>query len=196
MLKSILKILLLSLVLSTITGHSQTNPEAFWLPVLCNQKNSAAFIAFDPEQKPASSGNWKKKMVNWMALLKVGPRKNFDGDPLRSGSRVASVKCGTLTIRVAGGFLNPNAQGELGAMDFPLVEIMQGRKLLLQQTALETCAIDWPRYEFFGKCPDQWANSIEVMPTASGFQVNVRRVFHDTQSKKLERTDVYYEKSP
>ena len=106
------------------------------------------------------------------------------------------MNCGKLTARVSSGFLNPNSQGELGAMDFPVVEIMQGRKLLLQQTALEACAVDWPRYEFFGKCPEQWADSIEVMQSASGFQTNVRRIFYDKHSKQLERTDIYYEKSP
>lgn len=165
------------------------------LPFLCDERTGAIFVSINPERKPSSSANWKERSINWQALLNVGPNKNQLGDLLRSGSRVSTLRCGALTIRFASGFLNSNPQGELGALDFPLIEIVKGKRVLLDRTALEPCALTLSRYNYFGACPASWAQSIEVVPQPQGMQIKVLRVFFDAEFNEIERFDLYDEKS-
>jgi len=144
-----------------------------------------------PDEQPSLQVTYSKHVVRWGTLLKVGPEKNQWGDPLRTGSRNASNKCGPFKVIFSSGFLNSNPQGELGAIDFPVVEIRKGNKVILEQTALELCDVNLSRYNYFGECPDRWAKSIEVVPTSSGHEVRVKRAFTDAASKDVERIDLY-----
>lgn len=156
------------------------------LPYDCNPRSGAMVIG-QAQPQP----DFMRAKLDWIALLKVGPRKNQWGDPLRSGSRTASKTCGPITIRYSSGFLNTNPQGELGALDFPVIEIRHGQRLLLEATALEQCDVRTARYEYFGACPARWASRIEVVPVAAGFQVRVLRNYLDAEFNEAERTDVY-----
>jgi len=157
----------------------------------CNQRSGALFISSLPTEQPSQPINYSKHSVSWISLLKMGPAKNNWGDPLRTGSHIATRRCGSITIKFSSGFLNSNPQGELGALDFPVIEIRQGKKVLLEKTALEQCAVGLSRYNYFGECPGSWAQSIEVLPADSGHAVHVKRIYTDEAYKDIERTDVY-----
>lgn len=71
------------------------------------------------------------------------------------------------------------------------MEIRKGKKVPLAPTALEQCDVQLSRYNYFGACPDSWAQRIEVSPTAGSHLVQVKRVFTDEAYKEVSRTDVY-----
>lgn len=180
-----------ALLLAALSGSSFADPVESELLFYCNQSSGAFFLSSDPAEQPSPSARYKKRSIDWTSLLKMGPQTNAWGDPLRSGSRKAIKKCGPITATFSSGFLNTNPQGELGALDFPVVEIRKGNKVLLAPTALEQCDIQLSRYNYFGACPDSWAQLIEVLPTSGGHLVQVKRVFTDEAYKEVSRTDVY-----
>lgn len=161
------------------------------LPVYCDKHTGTVFISGDPDARPAKPEQYDKQIVNWASLLKMGPQKNQWGDRLRSGSRTLHQRCGPITISFSSGFLNTNPQGELGALDFPVIEVRKGTKVLLNKTAMEQCSVGLSRYTYFGSCPDSWAQRIEVVPAGDGHEVQVRRVFSDELDKDVEKMDVY-----
>jgi hypothetical protein len=179
--------LCLLMLFVNIRAHAQDDGFYFY----CKPASSEIFVSIKADDKPESAAQYVKKRVDWQKLLQVGPQKNGWGDPLRSGSRISKHRCGALTLTFASGFVNANPQGELGALDFPLVEIRQGRKLLLPQTALEPCAVSVTRYGVFGECPRRWAESIDVASDEQGRRVRVKRVFSDEAYEDVERIDVY-----
>jgi hypothetical protein len=176
-------------LIALLAGHALADPVDSKLPFYCDQRTGAFFISRNHD---ITSSRWDGKMkqaVNWIALLKTGPQKNGWGDPLRTGSRTRTEQCGPITVKFSSGFLNANPQGELGAMDFPVVEIRQGKHVLLKPTALEQCEVNSSRYTYFGACPDNWAEHIEAAPEGKGFRITVKRAFADTEYKDVERID-------
>lgn len=178
-------------ILLVLLGNAGVHAQEDRFHFYCKPGSSELFVSIKPEDKPASAADYVKKRVAWQKLLRMGPQTNALGDPLRTGSRVSTQRCGTLTLRFASGFVNANPQGELGALDFPLIEISQGRKLLLPRTALEPCAVSTLRYTLVGECPGRWAERIEVGADEEGRRVRVKRVFSDEAYDDIERVDIY-----
>jgi hypothetical protein len=161
------------------------------IPVYCNAQSGAFFISAVPADRPKVQSKFQKHRLNWIRLLKLGPQKNVLGDPLKTGTRVKTFLCGPITIKYSSGFLNSNPQGELGALNFPVIAVWKGKQVLLPSTALEECDVNLGRYEYFDLCPNGWARSIMVEPTSKGLTIEVKRTFTDGNYDKIERTDVY-----
>ena len=156
----------------------------------CDQQTGAFFISAVSADRPKVAKKLRKHVMNWAALLKIGPEKNGWGDPLRTGTTIKSERCGPIKVTFSSGFPNANPQGELGALDFPVIEISKGKQVLLKPTAIEQCDVNIPRFNYFGQCPNSWARSIEVIPTPEGLTIEVKRFYTDEDYNEVERTDV------
>lgn len=155
----------------------------------CNGRTGALFISAEANAAPGEPGQFIVRRIPWASLLKVGPQRNGHGTPLRSGSRVLRQACGPLTVEFASGFVNANPQGELGALDFPLVEIRRGRTILLPRTALEACEVTSARYQLIGPCPARWARSITLDAVDGGYRITLQRAFTDAEYQDVTRVD-------
>ena len=180
----------LALVLASTHQYSVADPVEGKLPTYCNERSGEFFVSSGGDAPTNNAERYTKRKVDWASLLKVGPQKNQWGDPLRTGSRFKVVQCGKVSISFSSGFLNLNPQGELGALDFPVIQVKQGKRTLLPTTALEQCAINFSRYTYFGDCPDSWAQSIEVQLIGSAYQVKVTRRYDDAQYNEVQKIDV------
>lgn len=183
------KYLLAAVYLAALSAYA--DPVDNNLPVFCNRATGALYISGIAGQRPSTVAGFSVLKIDWIALLNMGPEKNAWGDPLREGSRVAKLRCGPITVVYESGFLNSNPQGELGALDFPVIEIRKGKRVLLAKTALESCSIPLTRYSSFGSCPEKWAESIEVKPSKYGHTVEVTRSYTDQRYEEVRRIDVY-----
>lgn len=132
---------------------------------------------------------YASRTIAWGALIKAGPGTNPHGDPLRTGTRTITRKCGALTVRVSAGFLNPNVQGELGAVEFPVVSVLAGSRLVLPRTALASCEQGPGRYEAFAPCPAGWATAVTVQydpRTRATRRVAVRTYMDSTFREQMQ----------
>lgn len=155
----------------------------------CNPRTGDLFISAEADAGPEDRHRFTVRRIPWAALLKVGPQRNGHGIHLRSGSRVLRRTCGALTVEFASGFLNANPMGELGALDFPLVEIRRGRTTLLPRTGLEACEVTSGRFQLIGPCPERWARSIALTATDGGYRITLKRAFTDAAYQDVERVD-------
>jgi hypothetical protein len=130
--------------------------------------------------------------VSWGNLIQYGPQKNGRGDPLRTGTRSLTKICGELSIRFKGGYLNSNVTGQDGAIEFPIVEIRRGKKLLLASTALAECDMGDSRMLYFGVCPARWAVSVRTEKVdEKNFEIAVERRFFDMKGTIQIVSDVF-----
>lgn len=142
---------------------------------------------------PASPGRTPRPgsvtELDWIRLIEWGEEKNPAGDPLRIGTRRDTRECGDLTVSVEAGFLNSNAVGELGALEFPTVEVRRGGAVLVPRTALEECQRDSPRFELYGSCPEGYATAIALRPAGAATEILYERHYLDEDSKERHRRD-------
>ena len=185
------KFFALTAVVAPLSAIAFDDPIEDKISVYCDHHTGAFFISAISSERPKVAERFRKHVVNWPALLKIGPEKNGWGDPLRTGTTIKTQRCGPIKISFSSGFLNANPQGELGALDFPVIAIGKGKQLLLKPTAIEQCDVNIPRYNYFGHCPNSWAKSIEVTPTPEGLTIEVKRLYTDENYKEVERTDVF-----
>ena len=113
-----------------------------------------ALVSFDGEAKVTTH------TIPWVSLVTVGRARNQFGDPLRTGSRTLTRRCGRLTLRFEGGFFNENVMGELGALEFPAVTVLVGGRVILPRTGFYECTAGPGREEAYGACPARWARAI------------------------------------
>lgn len=131
------------------------------------------------------------RTLPWASLVKAGPQTNQHGDPLRTGTRTLTQRCGALTVRVSAGFLNPNVQGELGAVEFPIVSVLAGARVVLPRTGLDTCEQGPGRYEAFASCPAGWARAVTVQydPRTRVARRTVVRTYMDSTFREHTQVD-------
>lgn len=172
---------------------NETIPESdnYKIAFYCDKQTGAFFVSAAPDEKPKIVGRLLRHVVNWAELLKTGPEKNGWGDPLRTGSAIKTHRCGSMKINFTSGFLNANPQGELGAIDFPVISIYKGKNALLAPTAIDQCDVNTSRYSYFGPCPSSWAKSIEIIPAPKGPSIEVKRIYLDEGYNGMERIDVF-----
>ena len=170
-------------------GGAAADEAASPLDFHCNRQTGALLISAEANAGPEDRSQFTVRRIPWATLLKVGPQRNGHGIPLRSGSRVARQRCGPLTVEFASGFLNANPMGELGALDFPVIEIRRGRTVLLPRTGLEACEATSGRFQQIGPCPDRWARSIALAATDGGYRITLKRAFTDAEYQDMERVD-------
>jgi hypothetical protein len=133
-----------------------------------------------PESRGASR-QAPSTIIDWHALIRMGPQKNQRGEPLRTGTRTVTHRCGLYTARIKGGYLSPNTSGESGAIEFPVVEVLMDRTLVVPPTALDRCEQALPRYEGYAPCPKGWALAMRVVWNAKErkTKVSIQRAYED-----------------
>ncbi|MEK8047963.1 hypothetical protein [Ideonella margarita] len=180
------------LVLAGAVAHpcASADPVEAVLATYCNVHTGEFFISAAGDAPPGDASRYSKQRVDWASLLKVGPRKNQWGDPLRSGSRTKVMRCGPTSISFSSGFLNANPQGELGALDFPVIQVRRANRTILPHTALEQCSVNSARYSHLGECKSSWAQSLEGQLVGGVYQVKVTRQYEDAQYNKVQRVEV------
>lgn len=68
-----------------------------------------------------------------------------------------------LQIKVEGGFLNVNVQGESGYVSFPIIELRIKNTVVLPKTGLNLCSVNVHRANMvIGSCTNFWAQSIQT----------------------------------
>ena len=159
--------------------------------LICNARSSFLHIGDSADSSGLNARAAVRKEVTWGSLLIIGPETNSFGDRLRTGSRTSVHHCGRFKVRFRSGYVNPNPQGELGAIEFGVVEILMGKKVILPPTALERCDVALTRYKHFGICPDAWATNISVKWNAntSKAQVTLVRSYFDEAYEETTRVD-------
>ncbi len=131
------------------------------------------------------------RRVPWVSLITVGRASNQFGDPLRTGSRTLTHRCGRLSLRFQGGFFNSNVMGELGALEFPAVTLVARGKVILPRTGFYQCTAGPGREEAYGACPERWARAIAFTWNAaqrSGLLI-VARAWNDSTFAPHQRVD-------
>lgn len=183
----------LSMITASQFATNETLPESsnYKIAFFCDKQTGAFFISADSDEKPKIVGRFLRHVVNWAELLKTGPEKNGWGDLLRTGSAIKTHRCGPIEINFTSGFLNANPQGELGAFDFPVIELKKEKRVLLAQTAIAQCDASTERYNYFGPCPSSWAKSIQIMPAPESLSIEVKRLYIDEGYNGMMRIDVF-----
>ena len=164
----------------------------------CDASRSAFFVQAEEEMDPdliparelALRSDRHVQKIPWRSLVKLGPQTNGRGDPLRNGTKTLTKTCGRITIRFQSGYLNDNIQGQYGALEFPVVEVLLGKRTLLKPTALATCSVldTFPTY--FGACPAKWAFSVRTQQaSANVMHVTVTRKFSDSADVVRQSVD-------
>jgi len=180
------------LVLAGAVAHpcAIADPVEAVLATYCNAHTGEFFISAAGDAPPGDASRYTKQKVDWASLLKVGPQKNQWGDPLRSGSRTKVMRCGPTSISFSSRFLNANPQGELCALDFPVIQVRRANRTLLPHTALERCSTNSARYSHLGACQSSWAQSVEGQLVGGVYQVKVTRRYDDAQYNEVQKVDV------
>ena len=96
------------------------------------------------------------------------------GSAYRLPGPVRVQRCGRLTLRLRSEFLNATPEGELGVFEFPSVEILDGKRLLLARTGLAICDEPPSRWDVFGRCPQDFATAVEVTAATASSPARVR----------------------
>lgn len=150
--------------------------DSFKLVYYCDANNSTVYINKSIESPVPIKGNFKKLLIDWGSLaIYSKEKKDRYGAPFRAGSKVVSHTCGDIKINFSYGYLNQDSQGELGGIDFAVVEAQRNTNIILSKIALEECSISLQR---FGPCPDRWAQSILIEPqTYERIRLTVQHVY-------------------
>ena len=167
------------------------DPEQGPLMLLCDARRSIAALG-DTTLLPFPDDHARRaRRVPWESLVTVGRARNAWGDPLRTGSRVRTMRCGRLTVRVVAGFLNPNVTGELGAVEFAAVTLLLGDRVVLPRTGLYQCTVGPGREEAYGRCPDRWARALAFAwdARARTGTIVVARTWNDSSFAEQARVD-------
>ncbi|HYC47802.1 MAG TPA: hypothetical protein VED01_20210 [Burkholderiales bacterium] len=161
------------------------------LRLTCEAKASSLHVA-DAAAPAAAGQRGTSTTIVWGALIRMGP-KNQRGESLRLGSSTSQYRCGRYDVRVSGGYLNPRPMGEGGAIEFPVIEIREGKNVIVPRTALSECEEALPRYGHFGECAKSWAKSISVAwnPATRKALVTLERAYVDKAYEDKTLTERY-----
>ena len=98
------------------------------------------------------------------------------GSAYRAPGKTRVQRCGRLRLRVRAAFLNGNPEGELGAFEFPAIEVFDGPRRLLARTGLAICDLPPSRWEVVGRCPADYAVALDVTAATRDAPARVRLV--------------------
>lgn len=141
------------------TAYSDDN---FKLVYYCDANNSSIYIDKSIVSPLPTQGHFKKLIIDWGSLVRYSKeKKDRYGDPLRAGSKVINHTCGDIKINISFGYLNEDCQGELGGIEFPVIEVRRNENIILSKIALGECST---RIDRFGPCPGSWAQSVLIEP--------------------------------
>ena len=140
----------------------------------CDPAASRVEIWFEGQDKPfaAASGLVAGKLG--VPSSRSSKELTPGGSPYRLPGPTRVQRCGRLTLRLRSAFLNANPEGELGVFEFPSVEILDGKQLLLARTGLAICDEPPSRWDVFGRCPQDFATAVEVTAATASAPARVR----------------------
>ena len=79
-------------------------------------------------------------------------------------------------MRVRSEFLNPDPDGQTGVVEFRSIEIFDGARRVLARTGIAVCERDNGMWNNFGRCPEDFANALNVIGARAGQPARVRLV--------------------
>lgn len=149
----------------------------------CNSDTSAFSIVVEKQTNKPDAIN----SVAWRNLAKfTHPPKEFGIPFVRDGSKILVKKCGNLTLKFSYGYFNGNPNGRDGAIDFPVLEILQGSKKVLAPMRLAYCEVADDYANAPGDCPSKYAVSVTV-DTINGLpSVTLKHRFSDANFAEQE----------
>ena len=167
------------------------NPEQGPLMLHCDARRSMVALGDTMLVTFPDVAARRTRRVPWESLVTVGRVRNQWGNPLRTGSRVLTRRCGRLTVRVVAGFFNPNVTGELGAVEFAAVSFLLDGRVILPRTGLYACTVGPGREEAYGACPDRYARALAFTWDARALTgtVVVARAWSDSTFAERSRVD-------
>ncbi len=156
---------LLFLALAPATAFAQEAPDHFLY--VCDPKLSWVHLSVANEQTESEFASQEKlrrvtERISFAKLIQYTPEDDR-GNVYRKGSSTLTRKCGPFTITIRGGFLNGNLNGELGAIEFPLVDVAFDGKQKLSPISLGECDSDLGRFSHMTACPKDWATEVTAM---------------------------------
>ena len=156
--------------------------------VACDAAASRVAIWFEGQDKPfdVAAG----LVAGTLAVPSSHSSKELTpgGSAYRLPGPMRVQRCGRLTLRLRSAFLNANPEGELGVFEFPSVEILDGKRLLLARTGMAICDEPPSRWEVFGRCPQDFATAIEAAAATASTPARVRLArTHNTSGLDVRR---------
>ena len=113
------------------------------------------------------------------------------GDPYRAPGQVSTLSCGPLRIALHTGYLNPDTEGELGLMTFPVVTVTRPGQVVVAEVALTRCEEPIGLYRVVGPCPAGFARRISISWSVARPEVelSVLREWYDQGGQQRARTE-------
>jgi hypothetical protein len=132
---------------------------------VCNEKLSSVRLSLFSEDAEvlfakASERDLYTERINTANLRKYSPTDK-EGNVTRTGSETLERKCGIFRIKIKSGFLNANPYGDLGAVNFPLVEISVNEKSKPTEISIGLCDENVKIYNNSTQCPSNWATDVK-----------------------------------
>lgn len=171
-------ILLVSAAVSTSSASSQDM--SGHVLYVCDEKTSSVSLSTVTQTTEMRFEQQKKigrtaERINFTDLI----QHDQDEPSHRTGSEVATRACGRFKVSIEGGFVNWNPNGELGALEFPLVSIELNDEQRSGPISLGTCEKGNSRYDQSSNCPDDWAVTVEAwLSTSEGKEKAVFNLEH------------------
>ncbi len=155
----------------------------------CDAAASRVAIWFEGRDKPfdAEAGQDPRELK--APPSRASKEMTRGGSAYRLPGATRVQRCGRLTLRLRSEFLNENPEGELGIFEFPSVEISVGRRILLSRTGLAICDEPPSRWEVVGRCPRDFATSVEVTAATATSPARVRLAHTRNTSDLAELRD-------
>ena len=158
----------------------------------CDAAASRIAIWFDGRDRPfdVAAGVVAGKLV--VPPSRASKELSPGGSAYRLPGPTRVQRCGRLTLRLRSAFLNANPDGELGVFEFPSVEILDGKRVVLPRTGLAICDLPPSRWDAFGRCPRDFATAIEATAATASTPARVRLArTHNTADgdEVVERVD-------
>lgn len=158
----------------------------------CNDKDSWIAVAAPGYQRNAGGAKAEPISIDGLVTYSEADK---EGNRHRNGVRSMDKMCGRLTVRITGGYLNSNFQGEMGASETPLIEIFASEKGLVGPIALGEGTSTTSRFSVLAECPNEWAVEVVAFyptyPTGGrdGPVVYLKRVHDEYHTHANDPTD-------
>lgn len=138
----------------------------------CDAAASHVAIWFEPQDAPPGVAGDELKVPPSASRGRMTP----GGSAYRAPGKTRVQRCGRLQLRLRAAFLNVNPEGELGAFEFPSLEVFDGPRRLLARTGLAICDLPPSRWEIVGRCPADYAVAVDVAAATRDAPARVRLV--------------------
>jgi hypothetical protein len=155
----------------SLSANAQTTEAPSTLAYTCDPSASWIELGGDaPTPLPANYSKATTETIDARALMSISREDRFQ-HVYRTGSKTITRTCGRFTVRISDGDFTSNPDGAQGAYDFPVVEVLEGKRSLTGIVAIGTCD---PADGSGFSCPENWAVNIEISHDGPGDSVEIR----------------------